>query len=61
MIASSIMVVLVCAMSLAFYRAVVSDKNFRGTLIEFLWEVCVFAVIGLMLVFAIDKLIQYIA
>jgi NhaP-type Na+/H+ or K+/H+ antiporter len=60
MITVSITIVIVLAIGLAFYRSVISKKDFWDSLLDFLWDGSIFICVGLFIVWAVEELIQFI-
>jgi hypothetical protein len=60
MIAVSITIVIALAIGLAFYRSVISKKDFWDSLLSFLWDGSIFICVGLFIVWAIEELIIWI-
>ena len=60
MIEVSLTIVIVLAIGLAFYRSVISKKDFWDSLLSFLWDGSIFICVGLFIVWAVEELIRYI-
>jgi hypothetical protein len=60
MIEVSLTIVIVLAIGLAFYRSVISKKDFLDSMLDFLWDASIFICVGLFIVWAVEELIQYI-
>lgn len=60
MIEVSITIVIALAVGLAFYRSVISKKDFWDSMLDFLWDASIFICVGLFIVWAIEELIIWI-
>lgn len=60
MITSAIVVIIVIAIGIAFYRSVTSDEDFFDNIVDFLWDASIFICVGLFVLWSFDELIKFI-